>query len=154
MLEGVILDGRVPSEFSQSVKSDTLRDSGQPVLTTGKTGSGESKSQSARAASETTSTRMQLVDEASKEQETQELDLPGGSSLQDAEEALNDFIIDAQNRVIQFSKDEDTGKTIIRILDRETGEVVRQVPPDEFLKLVKNINEVAEELLKGLPKFI
>lgn len=74
--------------------------------------------------------------------------------LQNAQDILNDFMIDARDRILKFDKDEDTGKRIIKIIDRETDEVVRQIPPQEFLEMVSNLNKVASELLKDLPKYI
>lgn len=51
------------------------------------------------------------------------------------------------NRNLQFSVDRDTGKTIVRIVDAENGEVVRQIPSEEFLALSKNLNELQGMLL-------
>jgi len=80
-------------------------------------------------------------------------DIPG-NTLEEIKFDFDDFIFDAQNRRIEFSKDDETGKTIIKIINTETEEVVRQVPPQEFLNFVRNLNKVAEEIFKGLPKFI
>ena len=80
-------------------------------------------------------------------------ELPG-NTLEDIKISFDDHIIDARNRTLQFSKDEDTGKTIIRVIDTETDEVIRQIPPEEFLKMVKRLNDVAQEIFKRIPKFI
>ena len=80
-------------------------------------------------------------------------ELPG-NTLEEIKISFDDHIIDARNRTLQFSKDEDTGKTIIRVIDTETEEVIRQIPPEEFLKMVKRLNDVAQEIFKRIPKFI
>lgn len=46
------------------------------------------------------------------------------------------------NTAISFAVDEDTGDTIIRILDRETNEVIREIPPSEMLRLAARLTEI------------
>jgi flagellar protein FlaG len=46
---------------------------------------------------------------------------------------------------LQFAVDEDTGEHLIKVLDPETGDVLRQFPPEEFLHMVKNLRN-----LKGM----
>ncbi|MDA8217040.1 MAG: flagellar protein FlaG [Dehalococcoidales bacterium] len=36
---------------------------------------------------------------------------------------------------LSFEEDEETGKTLIKVNDAKTGEVLRQVPPEELLRL-------------------
>lgn len=55
---------------------------------------------------------------------------------------------------LEFSKDSKTGKIVVKIIDQNTDKVIRQVPPQEFLNIVHNMNKVAQELLKRLPKTI
>ncbi len=55
---------------------------------------------------------------------------------------------------LEFSKDSQTGKIVVKIIDQNTDKVIRQVPPQEFLNIVHNMNKVAQELLKRLPKTI
>jgi len=47
---------------------------------------------------------------------------------------------DMRNK-ISFSINEETGKVIIKIVDRETGEVVREIPPEEMIKKMARIRE-------------
>lgn len=44
-------------------------------------------------------------------------------------------------RDLQFSINEDTGHTIITVLNRETQEVIRQIPPEVVLSLAKTLSE-------------
>lgn len=41
----------------------------------------------------------------------------------------------------EFSVDKDTNMVIVKIKDTETGEVVRQIPPEVIVKLAKTIDE-------------
>ena len=44
---------------------------------------------------------------------------------------------------IQFSIDDNLGRIIVKVIDRETEEVVRQIPPEEFLKVARNLRNFA-----------
>lgn len=40
-------------------------------------------------------------------------------------------------RELEFRVDEDTGRTIITVRNKETGEVVRQIPSEEVIALAR-----------------
>ncbi|MCP4277740.1 MAG: flagellar protein FlaG, partial [Gammaproteobacteria bacterium] len=58
---------------------------------------------------------------------------------------LNDFAQSVQ-RQLEFSVDQDSGKTIIRVVDAETGETIRDIPPEEILNMQKQLRETSERL--------
>lgn len=43
---------------------------------------------------------------------------------------------------IQFSFDQETGRTIVRMVDAETEEVLRQIPGEEMLAISKSIDRM------------
>ncbi len=43
---------------------------------------------------------------------------------------------------VRFEKDQDMNKFIVKVVDSETNEVVRQIPPEELLELTKTLNEL------------
>ena len=49
---------------------------------------------------------------------------------------------------LEFSVDQETGQTIIKIYDRTTGEVVRQLPAEETLEFLKRL--AAQDERKGV----
>jgi flagellar protein FlaG len=55
---------------------------------------------------------------------------------------------------MEISLDEETGRRVVKLKDRETGEVIRQIPPQEYLDMVSALNRVAQVLMKDLPKYI
>lgn len=59
-------------------------------------------------------------------------------------EALNEFV-HTVNRDLKFSIDEDTGKTIIKVIDQTNDQIIRQIPSDEVLAIAKALDK-----LKGL----
>ncbi len=48
---------------------------------------------------------------------------------------------------LSFSQDQDTGETIINIVDNNTGDVIKQIPPDDILTLKKRMGELHGLLL-------
>ena len=58
---------------------------------------------------------------------------------------LNDMV-QKVHRELKFSVDEDTGRTVIRVINSDTEEVIRQIPPDEILAIARNFTG-AEGLL-------
>ncbi len=53
----------------------------------------------------------------------------------------NDQVV---QREIHFSVDEDSGKTVIKVMDLATKEVIRQIPNEEALKFARKLNEGAD----------
>lgn len=64
--------------------------------------------------------------------------------LVDAVQSINDFMQNVR-RELQFSIDEVTGRTVIKVVDRESEEVIRQIPPEEVLTLARRVAEEGGE---------
>lgn len=47
------------------------------------------------------------------------------------------------NRSLQFQVDEDSGRDVIRVLDKQNGEVIKQYPSEEVLSLVSKLSQSA-----------
>lgn len=45
------------------------------------------------------------------------------------------------NRDLAFSVHEDSGKTVIQVLDSETNEIIRQIPSEELLRLSERLSD-------------
>lgn len=61
--------------------------------------------------------------------------------LEEAVARLNDTVQSIQ-RQLQFSVDDDSGETIVKVVDRETDKVIRQIPAEEVLKMKENLREI------------
>jgi flagellar protein FlaG len=55
-------------------------------------------------------------------------------ALQEAMVGLSE-LIQSQRRSLQFSVDATSGRTVIRVLDAETQEMIRQIPAEEVVNL-------------------
>jgi len=54
---------------------------------------------------------------------------------------LNEAMV-SRNQAIVFSKDGATGKDVIRVTNKSTGELIRQMPSVEALKAMQNIDQM------------
>lgn len=69
------------------------------------------------------------------------------SSVVPMAEKLDSAVIEvsqyAQNvqRDLQFSVDDSSGRTVVTVLDRETQEIIRQIPGEAFLKMAQKLKE-------------
>ncbi|BAI81470.1 flagellar protein FlaG [Deferribacter desulfuricans SSM1] len=50
--------------------------------------------------------------------------------------------LDMMNIKREFEVDKDLGEVVVKIVDTQNDKVVRQIPPEEVLKLAKNIREM------------
>ncbi len=53
---------------------------------------------------------------------------------------LNDFVQSVQ-RDLQFEVDNERGRTIVRVVDQKTQEVIRQIPDEVALRLADNLQQ-------------
>ena len=60
--------------------------------------------------------------------------------LDDAVSRLNDFVQNVQ-RDLQFEVNNDLGQTVVKVIDQETQEVIRQIPDDVALRLAENLQQ-------------
>ncbi len=62
---------------------------------------------------------------------------------QEIEATLREFEQQAQmvQRELRFSIDRDSGKTVIKVMDASTQELVRQIPSDEALRFARKLSE-------------
>lgn len=60
-------------------------------------------------------------------------------TLQGAVDQINRALADAQ-RELAFSIDESSGRTVVRVIDASSGDVVRQMPSDEVLRLADRLS--------------
>jgi flagellar protein FlaG len=59
---------------------------------------------------------------------------PPAPSIEQAVKQIQDFLANSSRR-LHFQIDDATGRTIIRVTNPETGEVVRQIPAEEVLRM-------------------
>ncbi len=69
--------------------------------------------------------------------------IPSKSELKKSVDAINRFL--ENNSEVEFSIDEHSGLSVVKVIDTETKQVLRQLPSVESLEIAKNLNS-----MKGL----
>ncbi|KAA1160172.1 flagellar protein FlaG [Pseudoalteromonas fuliginea] len=93
-----------------------------------------------------TQTQQQLQQKMyEKEAEAQQQPLER-EQLEEMAQQLQDFMGE-MNRSLQFKVDEDSGRDVIKVLDKNSGEVIKQYPSEEVLSLVSKLSESAGILI-------
>jgi len=52
-------------------------------------------------------------------------------------------------RDLDFSLDDSTGRMVVKVTDRASGDVVRQIPSEEALRLAENLEQVRSLLFQA-----
>ena len=68
-----------------------------------------------------------------------------GLQLSDAISRVESFL-QGQNRNLAVSIDENTERSVVTVLDSDTGDVIRQIPSEELLVLAKRIQELQQDV--------
>lgn len=61
--------------------------------------------------------------------------------LQSAVKEIQDFVQSLQ-RNLEFSVDDSTGQVVVKVVARDSGEVIRQIPSETALELAKSLHDV------------
>lgn len=61
--------------------------------------------------------------------------------LEKVAQQLQDFVGE-MNRGLEFLVDEDSGRDVIKVIDKNSGELVKQYPSEEVLTLVAKLSEM------------
>lgn len=56
----------------------------------------------------------------------------------------------AVKRNLEFSVDDDTGQQVVRVIDTDTGELVRQIPEEHVLRMISQLQETQGSLSPGV----
>ncbi len=62
-----------------------------------------------------------------------------------AVKAVNAAELFGQNSELTFALDRDTRRPVVRIVDRNTGETIEQIPPEYLLRLAADIGPKQQE---------
>jgi flagellar protein FlaG len=56
--------------------------------------------------------------------------------------------LDEANSSLQFSVDDKSQELVVRIVDRDSGKVIRQIPPESIVRLRESMKEMAGLLIE------
>lgn len=112
---------------------------GEFLRTPSESGRSESRAVSARALLRPVSAAVEAAQARRTEQ---------SAAVDDAVARINDFVQVVQ-RDLRFSVDDTTGRTVVKVIDAETDQMVRQIPADEILAIAENLQELQGVLFRG-----
>ena len=94
-----------------------------------------------------------LVDTASSDERSAPTIVPTEKqpSKGDIEQSVQDLnsLVQELQRELRFSVDDNSGETIVKVVDRHTDEVVRQIPSEEILQLREKLDAATGALFNG-----
>ncbi|CAM5206937.1 flagellar protein FlaG [Alishewanella longhuensis] len=70
---------------------------------------------------------------------------PSVAEVDDALNVVNKAAVFEQ-RSLSFMMDEASGRSIIKVIDRSTEQLIRQIPSEELLKVAQDIKRLQEEM--------
>lgn len=70
-----------------------------------------------------------------------------GQAIRNAARQINDFLKSASAGV-EFTVDENSKRVVVRIVDSETKQVIRQIPSEEMLAISQSLDRVAGMLFE------
>jgi flagellar protein FlaG len=80
-------------------------------------------------------------------QEQSDIGVKSGDEGQLGEAAtVVESFLQGQNRNLAFSIDENTERSVVTVLDSDSGDVIRQIPSEEILVLAKRIQELQQDI--------
>jgi flagellar protein FlaG len=95
----------------------------------------------------------QNLSQASRQQADTEVSESSGAQLEEAVAKVESFL-KVQNRDLAFTIDEDTKRSVVTVKDSSSGDVIRQIPSEEVLKLAERIQELQQDVGNSVGVFI
>lgn len=99
--------------------------------------------QPSKAALSSSEASKQQPQDAALQNATQQSELDK-QKLEEEVEKINQFLQQNERRTIQFTVDEESDRTIIRVLDSK-GEQIKQFPPEEILNISRRLAEQMDQ---------
>ena len=88
--------------------------------------------------------RSEVLQQAEGKQPSEaEKSLSSEAELNQAVAEINQFVQQIQ-RDLQFSVDDKTGRNVIKVIDSESKEVIRQIPEEKLLDVARSLRETLE----------
>ena len=65
-------------------------------------------------------------------------------TLDKAVASVKEFI-ESTNRQLDFKVDEETGRTLVRVIDPDSGDLIRQLPPEELIAVAEVLEQLGSQ---------
>jgi flagellar protein FlaG len=119
-----------------------------PVTAVGQAVPARPAAVSSQAAAQPPAPLLQPATQPAEPSGTAQMVGPDAQSVREAVDRINAFLKSAQ-RDLNIEIDKDTGIVVVKVVDRESGEVIRQIPPEETLAIAKNLDTAQGVLFRS-----
>ena len=90
--------------------------------------------------------KLELAEQEKKSAEKEVKETMTPDQLEKVAQQLQAFMGE-MNRSLEFLVDEDSGRDVIKVMDRGTGELVKQYPSEEVLTLISKLSDATGNLI-------
>jgi flagellar protein FlaG len=73
---------------------------------------------------------------------------PKPEQVKEAAQEIQKFVSNVTTN-LQFSVDQDTGRTVVSVVDAETKQIVRQIPAEHVMKIARALDRMQGILFSG-----
>ncbi len=140
MVKSIVLDSHLsnhPSDFSQSINKP-IEDAKSHFERSSVSASTASKEKEDMQANLTEAAIKKSI-KGKEEKEVEE------EELKEAFETVSEFM-SLYNRNVNFSLDEGSDKTIIKVFDSDSKELIKQFPSEDLLEMARKIHAVRQDI--------
>ena len=102
-----------------------------------------STAKSAKTESTQAANPVEDVDKVNSAAEVERDREAANKALEEAVDTANDFVQTVQ-RDLHFSIDDETERTVVKVVESSSGEIIRQIPNETFLELARKMKENGE----------
>ncbi|VXB91513.1 Flagellar protein FlaG protein [Pseudomonas sp. 8AS] len=92
--------------------------------------------------------RPAVAAQAEAEQVEAEQPVPSRGQVEHAVSSIQDFV-QSVRRNLNFQVDDSSGRVVVKVTDSQSGDVIRQMPTEEALKLAESLDEVRSLLFRA-----
>jgi flagellar protein FlaG len=92
---------------------------------------------------------VQTVNAVSGVEESQRQQAEASVTVQEAKEIINSISasLETISSGLRFQVDEDSGKVVVKMVDRQSGEVLKQIPSEDALRIAQSLSKLTGVLL-------
>ena len=83
-----------------------------------------------------------------KQHTSEQVKQPSSEQVRQTVEAMKQVLKPIVANALDFSIDKESGKTVVRVTDAETGDMIRQIPSEELLAIAHSLDKLQGILLK------
>ena len=73
---------------------------------------------------------------------------PGAEAAQQAARRINEFLKSSSSASVEFTVEGQSNRVVVRVVDSETGQLIRQMPSEEMLAISHALDRVTGLLLE------